>query len=119
AFRDGKRVWDAEGLSDALDVPLRTVRSVVAELEEARILAPRETEDRPGAMQLARPAEKISVGDVLRALRGSRETSIGIEDIRQTVVKVTREIDRGADHAEATSLADLLRDLDSATAETV
>jgi membrane protein len=114
AFRDGKQVWNAESLSDALDVPLRTVRGVVAELEEAGIVAPRETEERPGAIQLARPAEQISVGDVLLALRGSRETAIGIEDLRRTVVKVTREIDRGADQAEATSLADLLRELDSA-----
>ncbi len=107
AFRDRRPPWEAEALSDALDVPLRTVRGVLAELEHAGIVAPCGSE-RPDPVQLARPAETIAVGDVLEALRGSRETRLGVEEIRDAVVGVTEALDRASETAESTSLAELL-----------
>lgn len=72
AFRAGDGGVTAEHLADALDVPVRTVRGVLAELETAGLVAPRGDAKLDG-YQLARAAESIGVDDVLRALRGSAE----------------------------------------------
>ena len=40
AFRDGRPPWSVDALSDRLDIPLRTVRNVTGELEQAGILVP-------------------------------------------------------------------------------
>jgi membrane protein len=57
AFRDGGPAWTDDELSDGLDVPVRTVRAVLSELEAAGIVCARTGEDRGGVVQLARPAE--------------------------------------------------------------
>ena len=72
AFQAGDGGVTAEHLADALDVPVRTVRGVLAELETAGLVAPR-GDARLDGYQLARAAESIGVDDVLRALRGSPE----------------------------------------------
>lgn len=60
----------AEVLARALDVPIRSVREVIAHLREAGILSQR-GDPGDGLFQLGQAAESIAVTDVLRALRGT------------------------------------------------
>ncbi len=114
AFRDRSQPWDPDGLSDRLDVPLRTVRDVVRALEEANILAPCGG-DWVGCVQMARPAEQVRVSDVLVALRGNAVVPLGMSDLSRTVNGVIGEIQRawGA-VADARTLRDLLETAPSA-----
>lgn len=112
AFRDGGAPWNAEQLSDGLDVPLRTVRAVIHELEGARILSRSGGGDGPEGFQLGRPAEQIRVADVLEALRGPRETRIGDREVASQVASVLGEVDRCVAKAAASrSLRDMLEAL--------
>jgi len=77
AFRDAAPPWTADALSDALRVPVRTVRGVLADLESGKLVAALDASEHPGGWQLARPAERIQVSDVLSALRGPREALTG------------------------------------------
>ncbi len=72
AFRDAAPPWTAERLADALEEPIRTVRGVLDELERAGIVAELAAEAREPGMQLARPAERVTVADILAAVRGER-----------------------------------------------
>jgi len=111
AFRDGRPPWSVDGLSDLLDIPLRTVRDVTGELERAGILVPCAGE-RAGGFQVARSVERIRVADVLAALRGPRAAAIGDGEVARVVSEVLGEIDRGAAQVgEARSLHDLLEGL--------
>lgn len=101
AFLEGRPAHDEDGLSDELDVPLRTVRDVVARLEKAGVVAPVSDPVRQGVYQLARPAERITVSDVLDALRGPREVSLGTPEVSRVVEAVFYEIDARR-HAEET-----------------
>jgi membrane protein len=108
AFRDGREPWTEEGLSDALDVPLRTVRAVMAELEGAGLVRACDR-DGPLGYQLGRPAERIEVHDVLVALRGPRTPPVGPSDVARVVAEAFAEIDEKAVRAaEARTLADLI-----------
>ena len=71
-FRTGEGGCTAEELADALDVPVRTVRSVLHAFEAAGLVAPRGDPKLDG-FQLGRAAEAITAGGVLAALRGSDE----------------------------------------------
>jgi membrane protein len=109
AFRDGAPAWTAEALAEAMDVPVRTVRAVLAELERAGIVAPRGAAEDEGAFQLGRPAETIPVTEVVAALRGVREKTRGDPDVSVAVEGVLGELDAGAEKGAAgRSLADLL-----------
>jgi len=112
AFRDSAPAWNADRLSDDLDVPLRTIRDVIHELEAAGILSRRGGEDGIVGFQLGRPAEQVQVADVLLALRGAREARIGDGEVAARVAAVLGEVDRcAAEAAESTSLQDLLEAL--------
>jgi membrane protein len=74
SFQAGEGGRTAEELADALDVPVRTVRSVLAAFEAAGLVAPRGDPERDG-FQLGRAAEAIHVGHVLVALRGPQESA--------------------------------------------
>jgi len=109
AFRDGGPAWTSEALAEALDVPVRTVRAVLAELERAGIVAPRGSAEEAGAFQLGRSAEMIPVTEVVAALRGGREKSGGDPDVSRVVEGVLGELEDGAEKGAAgRSLADLL-----------
>jgi membrane protein len=75
AFRDGVGGMTAEELAGALDVPVRTVRSLLGELEAAGLVAPR-GDDRLDGCQLGRAAETITVAELLTALRGANEDAL-------------------------------------------
>jgi membrane protein len=111
AFRDGRAPWTEEELSDALDVPLRTVRAVMAELEAAGLVRACDREG-PHGYQLGRPAESIEVHHVLAALRGPRTPPAGPSDVARVVAEVFAEVDeKAACAAEARTLADLIAPL--------
>lgn len=110
AFRDGALPWSADRLSDALNVPLRTVREVLTELQAAGILQP--CGDPPVAVQVARPTEQIRVADVLAALRGPRDVALACTDVAREVAGVLDEVDKNAALAsEARNLRDLVEGL--------
>jgi membrane protein len=103
-FELGADPCTADELADALDVRIRTVRDVLDALETAGILAERADDDRSGGFQLGRPAERIPVGEVLRAIRGEREpVTAAIDGVFEELEKRQREI------TEQETLADLLR----------
>jgi len=68
AFRAGGGITD-EALAGELDVPVRTVRAILADLEAGGIVSLRGADERD-VYQLGRPAEAISVVQVYEALRG-------------------------------------------------
>ena len=64
-------VGDAsDELGDVLDSSIRTVRELVALLDRAGILSLRTDGERTESYQLGRPAESISVTDIMGAVRG-------------------------------------------------
>ena len=112
AFRDGAPAWTADALAEALDVPVRTVRAVLAELESAGVVAARGAVEEEGGYQLGRPAENIPVTAVVRALRGVREKARGDSGVSAAVDGVLGELEAGAEKGAAgRTLADLLASL--------
>jgi membrane protein len=108
AFRDGAPAWSDEALADALDVPVRTVRSVLRELEVAGLVTAAGAGP-PGHFQLGRPAERIPVAEVLAALRGSWHVPRGAPDVAKAVGEVVTALDAETQAgARARTLADLL-----------
>jgi membrane protein len=109
SFRDGRPPWTEDELSDALQVPVRTVRSVLVPLQVARVVSPVDGSERDGGWQLGRPADRIQVVDVLGALRGSREAAAGDPQVRQAVDAVLAELAEWQSKAAAgLTLAQLL-----------
>jgi membrane protein len=105
AFRDEAPAWSADHLSDALRVPVRTVRLVLQSLQAAHLVA--QLED--GSFQLGRPAERIHVVDVLAALRGPREPARGDAALVAAVESVLAQLAEGEAKASAgQTLADVL-----------
>jgi membrane protein len=116
AFRDGIPPWTAAELADALDVPVRTVRDVLGHLEKASIVSPGGDRQKEGCYQLARPAERIEILDVMRALRGPRPGALAGSPLAAPVETVLREVDEGATNAAAgRTLANLLDPAPSAS----
>ena len=112
AFRDSAPAWTSEKLAEALDAPVRTVRTVLADLERAGIVAARGAVEEEGGYQLGRPAEAIPVTEVVAALRGVREKTRGDPEVSVAVEGVLGELDAGAEKGAAgRSLADLLASL--------
>jgi membrane protein len=108
AFRESARSWDEDQLSEHLDVPVRTVRDVVGQLEKAGILTPVADPDRSGVWQLARPADRVRVADVIEALRGPRETPLRPHRLAAQVEAVFAEIDARDREAGSQTLEDLV-----------
>lgn len=75
AFREGGGGMTAEGLAERLDVPVRTVRALLGDLERAGLVAPR-GDDKLDGYQLGRAAERIPVAEVLQALRGPADAAL-------------------------------------------
>jgi membrane protein len=109
AFRDTSRPLSADDLSDALRVPVRSVRAVLARLQEARIVSALDASEKENGYQLGRPAERIHVIDVLTALRGSRDPMTGDRRAAETVEALLAEVEEGATKGAAgRTLADVL-----------
>jgi membrane protein len=110
SFRGGERPWDEDGLSEHLDVPLRTVRDVTAQLEKAGLVSPVADATRSGVWQLARPADRIRVADVMWALRGPRGAALGPRELSAQVEAVFVEIDADEREAAGRSLEELVEE---------
>jgi Rrf2 family protein len=67
AAADG-RVVKGEEISEAQDIPLNFLENILGELRHARIVGSRRGPE--GGYRLDRPAEEISVADVIRAVEG-------------------------------------------------
>jgi membrane protein len=108
-FRDQSRPWTEDELSDALRVPVRTVRDVLVPLQRARIVAAADGSEAEGGWLLGRPAERIAVVDVLAALRGPREPAAGDAEVNRAVETLLSELSAGESKAaDGRTLADVL-----------
>jgi membrane protein len=112
AFREGGPAPTASSLSEKLEVPVRLVREMLGEFEEAGIVAARADQDRDDAFQLGRPAERVTVADVQRALRGPEPRQAGGGPVGRMASEVVREIEEmQREGAGGRTLADLLETL--------
>ena len=125
AFRDRSPAPAADDLSNATDSSVRTVNSLVEQLSDAGIIAEAGGEDRERVFQLGRPAEDVTVADVLAAIRGGRRAhertpasrgqrprAHDLEACDRAVDEVLGELDEAiAPVASERSLADLLANL--------
>lgn len=75
AFHAGAGGLTAEALANDLDVPVRTVRSILDDFERAGVVAPR-GDDKLDGFQLGRAAESIRVAELLTALRGPADAAL-------------------------------------------
>lgn len=107
-FRDGVPAIDTGPLAEVLEAPVRTVRGVVDRLVAAGIVSIR-AQGRSDGLQLGRPAETISVVDVLVALRGTREPAGGDAAVAALVESTMSELEGGSlKSAAGRTLHDLL-----------
>ena len=93
----------------------RTVRELLANLEEERIVSPAGAAEREGFVQLGRPAQDVRVLDVLSAIRGDAalpsSTSGGEASVR-AVSELIGDLERSlAQGVGAQTLAGLLEGL--------
>lgn len=117
AFRDAAAPWTADALSEALSVPVRTVRGVLADLESGNVVVALDSKERADAWQPGRPAERILVSDVLAALRGPREAMGGDPSLAGVVGAVVGELGEAeAKGAGGRSLAEVLEGVPPAAA---
>ena len=109
AFRDREEPWTDDRLAEALHVPVRTVRDVLVPLQNSGVVAALAGARKEGGYQLGRPAEDISIPDVIGAVRGRREAMRGDARVNETVESVLCELAEGEVKAAAgETLADLL-----------
>lgn len=73
---DHPRLVKAAGLAAAQDIPLSFLQGILLDLRRAGLLHSHRGVD--GGYALARPAEEISVGDVVRAVGGALTTVRGL-----------------------------------------
>jgi membrane protein len=111
AFRIGDSPPTAERLADLLDEPVRQVRRLLEELEQAdltRTVLPQEDED--VGFVPAIPLADLTVGQILRAVRGVHSERVEKHAVRDPGVSRTLdELDGAwAGIADQTSLAALL-----------
>jgi len=121
SFRDRSSAPGADELGDLLDSSVRTVRELLALLDGAGILSVRADGERSEAYQLGRPAEAISVSDILIAVRGQRTLEKGREHEEASAHRIVDELFTDLDGTlyvitDARSLADLLDAVEQAPA---
>jgi membrane protein len=108
-FSTGAPAPRAGGLAGELQVPVRTVRAVVAQLVDVGILSTRVEAGQEEAFQLGRPAEAITATDVLRAVRGRRKPVAGNRATGGFIAGLLDEIESAAHKgAGDRTLAELL-----------
>jgi Rrf2 family protein len=71
----GDSIVKAERLADAQGIPLNFLENILGELRHARLVVSRRGPE--GGHRLARPADEISVADVIRAVEGPLATVRG------------------------------------------
>ena len=68
AAADGEKPVKAERLATAQDIPLNFLENILGELRHAGIV--RSQRGAEGGFRLARPAEEVTIADVIRAVDG-------------------------------------------------
>lgn len=118
AFRDRWPPQTAERLSDRLGSSLRIVTELLVRFEAAGIVTLCGAGEGETSFQMGRPAEDVSVGEILLAIRGERAERpaalAGVAAVRNTMRRVDELLVDAADvltPVSTRSLADLLRDL--------
>ncbi len=97
SFESGQGVT-AETLALDLDIPVRSVRAMLHDLQGARVVSPRGDPDTDG-YQLGRAADRITVGEVLAALRGTRDEALESASVAASVEALLRDLDHQVDDA--------------------
>ena len=78
-FRDGLTPPTADWLADSIDEPVRLIRRIIEELEQAALVRSVHSEDdKDLAYVPARPLNQMTVGQILRAVRGEVERGPGL-----------------------------------------
>jgi Rrf2 family protein len=103
----------AERISDAQDIPIKFLESILLELKHAGIVRSQRGPD--GGYTLARPAAEISLADVIRAVdgplanvRGDRPENVAYRGAAVRLTDVWIAVRASLRHVlESTSLADL------------
>jgi Rrf2 family protein len=120
----GERIVKGEEISQAQAIPLNFLENILGELRNARIVASRRGPE--GGYRLARPAEEVTVADVIRAVEGplasvrsdtpeSLEYTGSAEPLKQVWIAVRANL-RAV--LETVTLADLVgRELPASVAE--
>ena len=108
-FESGGEPVDPEELADRLEIPLRSVRSILGDLQAAGLVSPLEERGRT-RYQLGRSAERVRVTDVLNALRGPRGGLAALDETPGPVRALLEELDHDvAERLGGRSLAELAR----------
>lgn len=110
SFQSQQAPPTADALADALDEPVRLVRRLIDELERADLVRGVLTsEDEDTAYAPARPASDLTVGEVLRAVRGDfGQVSNGSAPMDQPVADALGRLDAAwSAEADRTSLESL------------
>ena len=68
AALEGQRPVKAEQIASAQDIPLRFLLNILSELKHARVVKSHRGAD--GGFQLARPADRITLAEIIRAVEG-------------------------------------------------
>lgn len=111
-FRHQQAPPTAEELADRLDEPVRLIRQLVDSLERADLVrGVLSRDDEEIAFVPARPIRELTMGAVLRAIRGEWKSESGCPTIRSTPVAETLDRLEGAwsELADQTSLEMLAR----------
>jgi membrane protein len=116
-FRDQQAPPTTESLADELDEPVRLVRQLVDAFENADLVrSVLSRDDEEIAYVPARPIRELTVGEVLRAVRGELEPEPARSQARSPLVEATMGRLKGAwsDVADQTSLETLARPTEGA-----
>ncbi|MFT5443062.1 MAG: membrane protein, partial [Myxococcota bacterium] len=97
-FRDNSVVPTSEDLANGVGASVRAVREVLDLLEAGGVVSLCVGEDREDCYRLGRPAERITITDLLMALRGSRT-----------------QIEQSVTTTSSPAVADMIAELDNAT----
>jgi membrane protein len=111
SFDRGENPLTAEALADELELPIRSIRSILDTLQRAGVFAlSGEEEIRGAGYQLGRAADRLPVRAILTAMRGERDPGPPLLEISPAVAELLLRVDARAEEAigDAT-LADLAR----------
>ena len=113
-FRDAAPPATAEALADRLDMSVRAVHDLARHFERAGIVTRAASGTSDDAFQLGRPAETVTVADVLTALRGTRRARPETDGDLATRAVDALVLDLEASFANVAkgrTLADLLQEI--------
>ena len=108
-FDRGDGPISGDALADDLALPIRSARSILDDLEAAGVVTLALDED-AGGYQLGRSADRIAIGQVLGALRGSRDAGRPLARVSPAVAELVGDLDaQTRARLEGQFLSDLAR----------